>query len=156
MGELLMLVWKRLWGSELMQLWRWKVTNFAQLNNLDDLSSSFIFGELDRWGQGCCHLKQEEQVSEKNCFIQIETEMLEIQDVEQSAGWCVRIIQRIVQKRIRLSRERQNWERHLAEKRSQIVSLVQLLVDKGRGELLLAWENTWAEKQCWESNHGVP
>ena len=65
------------------------MTNFAQLNNLDDLSSSFIFGELDRWGGGggCCHLKQEEQVSEKNCFIQIETEMLwDIQDVEQSAG----------------------------------------------------------------------
>lgn len=38
-------------------------------------------------GGGCCHLKQEEQVSEKNCFIQIETEMLwDIQDVEQSAG----------------------------------------------------------------------
>lgn len=32
-------------------------------------------------------VKQEEQVSEKNCFIQIEFEMLwDIQDVEQSAG----------------------------------------------------------------------
>lgn len=63
--------------------------NFAQLNNLDDFSS-FIFGELDRWqgvGGGGCHLKQEEQVSEKNRFTQIETEMLwDIQDVEQSAG----------------------------------------------------------------------